>query len=68
MYEAYLAAYRDLSPCDQSDLRACASRALYDLGAPEIGSSDVSCQVYAWFKLYGSFSTLVIQQLRDYYL
>lgn len=67
-YEAYLEAYRALHPCDQSDLRGCAYHALKDRGAWEIGSSDISCQVYSWFKLYGSFSPLVIQQLTDYYL
>jgi len=67
-FEVYLEAFRALHPSDQSDLRRSAVQALLDLGAPEIGSSDVSCQVYSWFKVYGSFSPLVIQQLTDYYL
>ena len=67
-YNAYLAAYRALHPCDQSDLRGCAYFELKSRGCHEIGSSDVSNQMYDWFRHYGSFSDEVIKELTHYYL
>ena len=67
-YNTYLEAYRALHPCDQGDLRGCAYEHLKHQGFTEIGSSDVSCQVYEWFKEYRSFSPLVLKVLTDHYL
>ena len=55
IYQDYLKAYRELHPVRQSVIRHEASKELKEEGYEEIGSSDISCRVYDWFKQYGSF-------------
>lgn len=67
-YNDYLQAYRALHPIRQNVLRSVAVEMLKSEGAPEIGSSDVSCKVYSLYRQYGHFSPDLITDLRDEWL
>lgn len=64
----YLQAFRALDPIRQRLLRAVACEMLKAFGAPEIGTSDVSCQVFHIFQYHGTFSDKVLTDLRDEWL
>jgi hypothetical protein len=66
-YNDYLQAYRALHPIRQNVLRAVAAEMLKARGAWEIGSSDISCQVYDIYRQYG-FDVETITTLRDEWL
>lgn len=67
-YEAYITAYKALHPIRQNVLRAVACKMLQARGDSEIGSSDVSCQVFNIFRLHGEFTDDLITDLRDEWL
>lgn len=67
-FDEYITAYRALHPLRQSLLRHIAGRMLQCRGASEIGSSDVSGQVFSIYRQYGSFSDSVLTELREEWL
>ena len=58
-YEDYLKDYRELSPNMQRMVRKAASLELETRGAYEIGSSDVSCEVFSLYSSLGSFEAVI---------
>ena len=67
-YADYLQAYKALHPIRQNILRAVAITMLQSSGASEIGTSDVSAQVFSIFKQHGHFEADLITELRDEWL
>ena len=67
-FDEYITAYRALHPLRQSLLRHIAGRMLQSRGASEIGSSDVSGQVFSIYRQHGSFSDSVLTELREEWL
>ena len=57
LYNQFLEAYDALDPQSKSSLRFIARAELRAEGSPEIGSSDVSCRVYEFFRYLGNFHT-----------
>ena len=66
--EEYLQAFRVLDSVRQRLLRAVACEMLKAFGAPEIGSSDVSCQIFHIFQYHKAFTDDVLTALRDEWL
>ena len=67
-FTEYLRAYKELHPIKQSLIRHIAARQLLCFGAPEIGSSDISAQVFQLYKRHGGFSDDILTDLRDEWL
>jgi hypothetical protein len=58
IYEEYLESFRKLHPIAQSIIRREAAQHLRDEGFTEIGSGDISCKVYAWYRQYRNFQAM----------
>jgi hypothetical protein len=66
-YDRYLEAFNSLDPLDRRYIRRIAASILAAEGAPEIGSSDISCKVFELFKEYGRFDEETLSKIDEKY-
>ena len=58
-YEQYMKDYSELSPMMKQMVRKTGSLELQSQGAPEIGSSDISCTVFSLYKSLGTWEEVI---------
>ena len=69
LYNQFAEAYDALDRWTKSSLRSIAAAELRAEGSPEIGSSDVSCRVYEFFRYLGNFHTETLRTFfQDHYV
>jgi len=58
-FEEVMAEFKTLETGMQSMVRNTAKLSLKEQGAPEIGSSDINCQIVDLYNSYGGFDEIV---------